>query len=107
MKGACEECECQPTADFYPPSHKTTGLPPDVCHNNHDECATDRCATARCRPEAAEADNRVVAACEALTQPEREDGYFNGTTGLPAGLHGFKENLTARINGTKGIVIEL
>jgi hypothetical protein len=45
------------------------GLPVDECVNN---C----CATALCRPEA-EADNRVVA----------EDGYFNGTTGLPVGLH--------------------
>jgi len=54
---------------FYPPSHKTTGLPVD-------EFANNQYATARCRLEA-EADNRVVA--------EGEDGYFSGTTGLPVG----------------------
>jgi len=43
-----------------------------------DECANDRYATARCRP-LIKADNRVVAG--------GEDGYFNGTTGLPVGLH--------------------
>jgi len=61
----------QKTIPFYPPSHKTTGLPVD-------ECANNQYATARCRSEA-EGDNRVVA--------EGEDGYFSGTTGLPVGLH--------------------
>jgi len=35
-------------------------------------------ATARCHPKD-KADNRGVA--------EGEDGYFNGTTGLPVGIH--------------------
>lgn len=57
-----------------------------------DECANAVCATARCRPKT-EADNRVVA--------EGEDGYLNGTTGLPVGFHhshvdrnGFQGNKT-------------
>ena len=44
-----------------------------------DECKKNKLiATARCHPKD-KADNRVVA--------EGEDGYFNGTTGLPVGLH--------------------
>ena len=46
------------------------------------KCANDRYATARCRPKT-EADNRVVAGGEV--------GYFNGTTGLPVGLHYFNK----------------
>ena len=55
---------------IYPPSQKTMGLPVDECANVN--------ATTRCRPKIM-ADNRVVA--------EGEDGYFNGTKGLPVGLH--------------------
>jgi len=44
-----------------------------------DECQKYRLiATARCHPKDA-ADNHGVA--------EGEDGYFNGTTGLPVGIH--------------------
>jgi hypothetical protein len=54
---------------FYPPSQKTTGMPVDECKK-----IAKLFATARCHPKD-KADNRVVA--------EGEDGYFNGTTGLP------------------------
>ena len=40
-------------------------------------------ATARCHP-TEKADNHGVA--------EGEDGYFNGTTGLPVGIHGICHN---------------
>ena len=37
------------------------------------------------------ADNRVVA--------EGEDGYFNGTTGLPVGLHNYLKPGCAHVSG--------
>ena len=44
-------------------------------------------ATARCHPRD-KADNRGVA--------EGEDGYFNGTTGLPVGIHSRKQTCLIR-----------
>jgi len=57
---------------LYPPSLNTTDMPVVECKR------IKLIATARCYPKD-EADNRVVA--------EGEDGYFNGITGLPVGIH--------------------
>jgi hypothetical protein len=50
-------------------------------------------ATARCHPKG-KADNRVVA--------EGEDGYFNGTTGLPVGIHSNYDSLPSEANPAPG-----
>ena len=42
-------------------------------------------ATARCHPKD-KADNRGVLSRRS-SKSEVEDGYFNGTTGLPVGIH--------------------
>ena len=69
---ACPYKQNYPSAySIYPPSQNTTGMPVD-------ECTDISKASARCHPKD-RADNRGVA--------EGEDGYFNGTTGLPVGIH--------------------
>jgi len=68
---------------FYPPSQNTTGLPVDECQKNKFMLRRD--VTPKTR--------RIIAAsclgvaCRAKTEAEGEDGYFNGTTGLPVGIH--------------------
>ena len=80
---------------LHPPSLKITGL----SELNGDraplkwepvsKCESDRYATARCRPEAvADSRGRLVASKpSAKKEAEGEDGWLNGTTVLPKGLH--------------------
>ena len=69
--------------DFYPPSQNTTGMLVDECIKHK------LIATARCHPKK----RRIsAAACSGRAQRVKsevggEDGYFNGTTGLPVGIH--------------------